>query len=129
MRQENELPDGVALSPPKGGDKNLVVSSTFFRHKQSLELKWLVRWHPELRGAMKEFELITPEWKPEDIDEDYEPPKVEKALEAIVEVMNESDQLDAKIAKGNNGKIPSRIQTLDVGESFESNKVVFRAWA
>ena len=34
--------------------------------------------------------------------------------------MDESDQLDAKIAKGNNGKIPSRIQTLDLGESFES---------
>ena len=100
--------------------KNLVVSSTFFRHKQSLELKWLVRWHPELRGAMKGFELITPGWKPEDIDEDYEPPDVEKALKAIVEVMDESDQLDAKIAKGNNGKIPSRIQTLDLGESFES---------
>ena len=79
---------------------------------------------------MKGIELITPEWKPENIDEDYEPPKVEKALEAIVEVMNESDQLDSKIAKGNNnGKIPSRIQTLDLGESFESNKVVFRAWA
>ena len=100
--------------------KNLVVSSTFFRHKQSLELKWLVKWHPELRGAMKGMELITPEWKPEDIDEDYEPPEVEKALKTIVEVMNESDQLDAKIAESNGGKIPSRIQTLDLGESFES---------
>lgn len=100
--------------------KNLVVSSTFFRHKQSLELKWLVTWHPELRGAMKGMELVTPEWKPEDIDEDYEPPEVEKALKTIVEVMDESDQLDAKIAENNNGKIPSRIQTLDLGESFES---------
>ena len=69
---------------------------------------------------MKGFELITPEWKPEDIDEDYEPPELEKALKAIVEVMDESDQLDAKIAQGKNGKIPSRIQTLDLGESFES---------
>lgn len=100
--------------------KNLVVSSTFFRHKQSLELKWLVNWHPELRGAMKGIELITPEWKPEDIDEDYEPPEVEKALKTIVEVMDESDQLDAKIAENNSGKTPSRIQTLDLGESFES---------
>ena len=43
----------------------------------------------------------------------------EKALKAIVEVMDESDQLDAKIAKGNNSKIPSCVQTLDLGESFE----------
>lgn len=69
---------------------------------------------------MKGMELITPEWKPEDIDEDYEPPEIEKALKAIVEVIDESDQLDAKIAEKNGGKIPSRIQTLDLGESFES---------
>ena len=100
--------------------KNLVVSSTFFRHKQSLELKWLVKWHPELRAVMKGIELITPEWKPEDIDEDYKPPEVEKALKTIVKVMDESDQLDAQIAENNNGNIPSRIQTLDLGESFES---------
>ena len=100
--------------------RNLVVSSTFFRHKQSLELKWLVKWHPELRGAMKGMELLTPEWKPEDFDEDYEPPEVEKALKTIVQVMDESDQLDAKIAENNRGKVPSRIQTLDLGDSFES---------
>ena len=101
--------------------KNLVISSTFFsKHKHSLELKWLVRWHPELRGAMKGIALITPEWKPEDIDEDYEPPEVKKALTTIVEVMEESYQLDAKVAENNNGRTPSRIQTLDLGESFES---------
>ncbi len=101
--------------------ENLVISSTFFgKHKHSLELKWLVRWHPELRRSMKGIELITPEWKPEDIDEDYEPPDVEKALKTIVEVMDESDQLDAKIAKNNNSESPTRIRTLDLGESFES---------
>ena len=101
--------------------KNLVISSTFFsKHKHSLELKWLVRWHSELRGAMKGIELITPEWKPEDIDEDYEPPEVEKALKTIVEVMDESDRLDAKVAENNNRESPSRIRTLDLGESFES---------
>ena len=101
--------------------KNLVISSTFFgKHKQSLELKWLVRWHPELRRAMKGIELITPEWKPEQIDEDYEPPDVEKALKTMVEVMDESDELDPKVAKNNNSESPTRIQTLDLGESFES---------
>ncbi len=101
--------------------ENLVISSTFFsKHKQSLELKWLVKWHPELRGAMKGIELITPEWKPEDIDEDYEPPEVEKALKIMGEVMDDSNQLDAKITKNNDGDTPSRIQTLDLGESFES---------
>ena len=101
--------------------KNLVISSTFFgKHMNSLELKWLVKWHPELRRAMKGIELITPEWKPEDIDEDYEAPEVEKALKTIVEVMDESDQLDAKISKSNNSESPSRIRTLDLGESFES---------
>lgn len=101
--------------------KNLVISSTFFgKHRQSLELKWLVRWHPELRRAMKGIELITPEWKPEDIDEEYEPPEVEKALKTIVEIMDESGQLDTKVAKNNNSENPSRILTLDFGESFES---------
>ena len=101
--------------------KNLVISSTFFgKHKQSLELKWLVRWHPELRRAMKGIELITPEWKPEDIDEEYEPPDVEKALKTMLEVMEESDELDAKVAKNHNSESSTRIQTLDLGESFES---------
>ena len=101
--------------------KNLVISSTFFgKHKQSLELKWLVRWHPELRRAMKGIELITPEWKPDDIDDEYESPDVEKALKTMVEIMDESDELDAKVAKNNNSESPTRIQTLDLGESFES---------
>ena len=101
--------------------KNLVISSTFFsKHRQSLELKWLVKWHPELRGAMKGIELITPDWKSEDIDEDYEPPEVEKALKTMGEIMDESDQLDTRLAKNNDGDTPSRIQTLDLGESFES---------
>ena len=98
--------------------KNLVVSSTFFRHKQSLELKWLVRWHPELRGAMKGFELITPEWKPEDFDEDYEPPELEKALKTIVEVMSESDQLNDKIAENNRWQNPFAYPNPGPGREF-----------
>ena len=102
-------------------DKNLVISSTFFsKHKRTLELKWLVHWHPKLRYTMKGLELITPDWKPESFDDEYKPPGIEKALMTILEVMAKSTQFDATLKKGRTGDNPSRIQTLDMGDSFGS---------
>lgn len=99
-------------------DKNLVVSAKFLtKYKHCLEVKWLARWQAELRFSMQGHELITPDWKAEDIDPEYEPPEIEKALKTMVKVMDESKEMDKMISASH---VSPRVKTLDLGDSFSS---------
>lgn len=96
-------------------DKNLVVSANFLtKYTHCLEVKWLACWQAELRFSMQGHELITPDWN---IDPEYEPPEIEKALKTMVKVMNESKEMDKMISASH---MSPRIKTLDLGDSFSS---------
>ncbi|KAL2047016.1 hypothetical protein N7G274_001034 [Stereocaulon virgatum] len=89
-------------------DTNLVVSMYFLtKYTHSPEVKWLARWQAELKSAMQGRELITPDWKPEDSDDEYQPPEIEKALKTM-----------ANIVKGIGDMGTPRIRTLDFGDDF-----------
>ena len=99
-------------------DKNLVVSANFLtKYTHCLEVKWLARWQAELRFSMQGHELITPDWKAEDIDPEYEPREIEKALKIMVKVMDESKEMDKMISASH---VSPRIKTLDLGDNFSS---------
>ena len=96
--------------------ENLAVSSNFFsKYKHSLELKWMARWHPELRSAMKGITLFTPDWDPKDFDEDYKPPEIEMALKTMILVMEEIEQLNQALNKPH---MSPRFKTMDLTECF-----------
>ena len=89
-------------------DTNLVVSTNFLtKYAHSQEVKWLARWQAELRSTMQGRELITPNWKPKDSDDEYQPPEIEKALKTMANVIRGTEDIGTP-----------RIRSLDFGDDF-----------
>ncbi|KAF6224915.1 hypothetical protein HO133_010109 [Letharia lupina] len=106
--------------------KNLLLTDAFFDKKRryELEMKWLARWGKDLLFAMKGHNIYRSDIAAENSEDDLtcEPTDIEKALKSMVEVMKDEGKMyeTLKGIDDGSGSSPVRLQSLDLGEKFDS---------
>lgn len=105
--------------------KNLLLTDTFFYKKRQheMEMKWLAQWGRDLLFAMKGRNIFRSEIVAETPEEDLtcEPTDIDKALKNIVTIMKDGGSTyETSEHKDGGGSGPMRLQSLDLGDRFDS---------
>ena len=108
--------------------KNLLLDDGFFHKKRQyeLEMKWLAHWGKDLLFAMKGYNIFRSDVAAESSEDGLtcEPTDIEKALKSMVEVMKDESKMSKMLKENSDGlgsdSSPMRLQSLDLGEKFDS---------
>ena len=131
IRKPNDL---IIFLGTIGGDniarlkmgKNLLLADKFFNKKSGyeLEMRWLARWGLDLLFAMKGVNIIRSTIVVEISEDDLtcEPTDVEKALKSMVEALRDEGKMSDMLKENDkrSGGSPLRLQSLDLGQRFDS---------
>ena len=103
---------------------NLLLTEGFFDKKRQyeLEMKWLARWGKDLLSTMGGLDIFRSDILTESSDDGLtcELTGIENALKTMIEVMKDERKMGDILKENSEGSSPMRLQSLDLGEKFDS---------